>query len=318
MNVRQITELEANQRLDKYLLKLFNKAPKSFIYKMLRKKRIKLNGGRAEGHELLAVGDEIKFYLAEETMLDFMEERRLNPSTLPIEVVYEDENILAAYKPCGVLSHSESADDSDTMIDRILNYLHDKNEFSIEKDSTFVPALSNRLDRNTSGIVLCGKNLPSVQELNRAIAENKIQKFYYALVSGELSSGELSGFIAKDEKTNKASILSQESENTKPVITKYKQIATNKSYSLMEVQLITGRTHQIRVHLASILHPIVGDVKYGGKMGLSKFQLLHAKRIVFGELSGHLRYLSGKKIESSLPQEFSMVCKNLGLKNLEE
>ena len=312
--MREVTidEYSANQRLDKYLMKYMNKAPKSFVYKMLRKKNIKLNSKKALGSEMLANGDCLQIYITDESLDNFMEAKAIVPSK-PIEVVYEDENILVVNKPVGLLSHPEDANDTDTVIDRILYYLNQKDEFDISKSSVFTPALCNRLDRNTGGLVICGKNLMAVQTLNLALHDRKIDKYYVALVKGKIEEpGILRGYHYKNHKTNEVMISKTETANSKEIITEYTPVENFKGYTLLEMKLITGKSHQIRAHLKSIGHPIIGDRKYGDlnlnfelrKCGASN-QFLHSHKIVFGEKLEGLAYLHRKELFSPLPDKFN-------------
>ncbi len=308
-----INNSEQNQRFDKFLLKYMNKSTKSFIYKMLRKKNIKLNDTKAEGNEILKSGDKITLYLSEETIEKFMEEKSVNYTADKVNIIWEDENIIICNKPIGVLSHPESSSDNNTLIDRILFYLQQKNEFNISKDSTFTPAICNRLDRNTSGIVVCGKNLASVQWLNKVFLERKVDKFYRAIVKGEITkSGELVGYYKKNYNTNEAIIINKNEGGAKEIITQYNPIKYSKDYTLLEIKLITGKSHQIRAHLSHIGHAIVGDTKYGDpeinkllrkNLGISS-QLLHAEKIVFEEENGFLGYLKGNEFIATLPKDF--------------
>lgn len=305
-----ISKNDGGQRADKFLMKYFSKAPKGFVYKMLRKKRIKLNGGRAEGSEMLAEGDRIQMYLSDETMEGFREERKVKQSLSDVEVVYEDENIIAVNKPAGLLSHAESPDDSDTLIDRILAHLNRSGEYDPEKENSFVPALCNRLDRNTSGIVIAGKNAEALRQINEAVRLKDIKKYYKTLVCGAMErGGRLEGLYEKDRDANRARVGGSEG---KLIATVYRPIRTNGKYTLAEVELITGKSHQIRVHLASVGFPIIGDVKYGIKAENDRFrkaagvkrQMLHAYRMVFGGLKGDMEYLNGKTIEADVPEDF--------------
>lgn len=311
-----ITKNDGGQRMDKFLMKHFSKAPKSFIYKMLRKKRIKLNGGRAEGSEMLSDGDRIQLYLAEETIEGFTEIKAVARTSSGVDVIYEDENILAVNKPAGVLSHAESADDRDTMIDRVLSYLHEKGDYMPEKEMSFTPALCNRLDRNTSGIVIAGKNAEALRQLNAAVKTKNIKKLYKALVCGTVKgSGRLEDMYTKDRDRNKASLGSGD----KKIVTEYRPIKSDGKYTLMEVELITGKSHQIRVHMASIDCPIIGDTKYGDakvngdfrkKCGVKR-QLLHAYKMKLGGLTGDLAYLNGKTITAYVPDDFKKAEKEI-------
>ena len=219
----KITEQEQNQRLDKFLMKYFHKAPKSFLYKMLRKKRIKYNGKKGEGNEILQQGDTLQLYLSEETMQSFMEQRTIVQAERHFNVIYEDDNLLVVSKPAGLLVHPQKREDKETLIDQILYYLYQKGQFT--ENSIFSPAICNRLDRNTSGIIIAGKNLKAVQAVNEAIAKRKVKKYYMALVKGKIEKpGELISYLKKDNEKNQVTLYDKEREGTKKIITKYQQI----------------------------------------------------------------------------------------------
>ena len=318
MKELNIEKSDAGQRLDKFLLRYFNKAPKSFIYKMLRKKRIKLNGARAEGNEVISSGDKIEMYLSEETMASFMEEKKINKAERHFGVIYEDENILIVTKPAGLLSHSQSSEDKDTLIDQVLYYLYEKGEYTPDKENTFTPALCNRLDRNTGGIVIAGKNLQAIKAVNSAIADKKIEKFYITMVSGEIrDSKEFFGYHIKDEKTNQVKVLKKEVPGASKIFTKISPVYVKNGFTLLQVKLITGKSHQIRAHLRAMGYPVVGDRKYGDervnkkireKYGLNN-QFLYAYKIAFKEKDGFLSYLFGKEFQCELPKQLDNIKK---------
>ncbi len=315
----RITKNEENQRLDKFLLKYMNKASKGFLYKMLRKKRIKYNGGRAEGSELLKAGDTLQLYLAEETISSFMEEKTVAEAKRHFAIVYEDDDILVVSKPAGLLTHPEKSSDKDTLIDQILYYLYQKGQYLPEADSSFTPALCNRLDRNTSGIVIAGKTLKGVQAVNETIRSHKLDKYYLTLVAGEIrEAGEITAYLTKDEEKNQVRISKREGSGKK-TMTKYRPLAYAKGYTLLEIHLITGKTHQIRAHMQSIGHPVVGDRKYGSEHSNQKFreeyalsnQFLHAIRVEWKEKDGPLGYLYGKEMTAPLPKTLQEICDGL-------
>jgi len=319
--VKEITinALNQNQRLDKYIMKLLNTAPKSLVYKLLRKKKIKLNGKRAEGNELLREGDVIRIYLGSDTLEGMAAEKELPRVPNELNIIFEDENILACSKPAGLLSHGQNKNE-DSLISRIWLYLNKKGEYDTGKNSDFTPALCNRLDRNTSGLVLCGKNLPALQELNRIMAENRGDKFYLALVEGRLdTSGVLEGYHIKNPKTNEARITQKAEIGGKPVRTEYEPLTFLSGCTLLRIKLISGKSHQIRAHMQSIGHPLAGDPKYQDKRinalfkekyGL-KSQLLHSERFVFTEPEGVLAYLKGKELTAPLDGIFEKILEEL-------
>lgn len=325
MQELHVTENEAGQRLDKLLAKFLNQAPKSFLYKMMRKKNIVLNGKKCTGNEKLKQGDSIKLFFSDETIEKFSAGTYAIPKKEKINmlpIIYEDEQILLMNKPVGVLS--QKAKDSDvSAVEILINYLMETDQLSKEQFRTFHPSICNRLDRNTSGILVAGKTLPALQEMNRFFKERTIAKYYRCLVKGRVIKNEeyIKGYLVKDQKTNKVSITKKKTEEGVPIETEYCVIQSNAEVSLLEVHLITGKTHQIRAHLASIGHPIIGDYKYGDKQinemyrqayGL-KSQLLHAYRLEMPSSNGSLAYLNDKKFVAELPDKFIKICKDKGV-----
>jgi len=287
--VIKIEKGDSNRRLDKFLFQYLNNAPHSFIYKMLRKKRIKLNNGKAQGNEILAIDDEIKFYFSGETLASCRKARAVTRAKpLSNLIVFENEALLIVDKPVGLPSHGGMNNNADHLLARILYYLRETGAF--EFSATFTPALCNRLDVNTSGLVVCGKNIHALQTVNNLFSTQKIDKEYITVVEGVLGAeGEivtLEGYYQKDSSTNTAFISSKKVTDVK-AITEYKVLAISKSkkYSLVSVKPITGRSHQIRAHFASIGHPLAGDKKYGGNpTPYAPAQLLHCKRLTPQEL----------------------------------
>ena len=325
MQELHVTENEAGQRLDKLLAKFLNQAPKSFLYKMMRKKNIVLNGKKCTGNEKLKQGDSIKLFFSDETIEKFSAGTYAIPKKEKINmlpIIYEDEQVLLMNKPVGVLS--QKAKDSDvSAVEILINYLMETDQLSKEQFRTFHPSICNRLDRNTSGILVAGKTLPALQEMNRFFKERTIAKYYRCLVKGRVIKSEdyIKGYLVKDQKTNKVSITKKKTEEGVPIETEYCVIQSNAEVSLLEVHLITGKTHQIRAHLASIGHPIIGDYKYGDKQinemyrqayGL-KSQLLHAYRLEMPSSNGSLAYLNDKKFVAELPDKFIKICKDKGV-----
>ena len=302
-----IEKKDAGQRLDKYLRKYLQNAPSSFIYRMLRKKNIVLNAGRAEGKELLCEGDTIRIFFSEETLAHFRgtEVAAKTASYTAPDIVYEDEDILLVNKPSGLLSQQDKSGEAS-----VNDWLRDYCRNDTGTSDTFRPSVCNRLDRNTSGLVLCAKTYAGSRFLSEQIAGHELGKYYRALVEGRLE-GEavLRGLWYKDEAANRVRIEKikdgvPDTEDTEGryVETHYRVIASAESYSLVELRLVTGRSHQIRAHMASIGHPLAGDIKYGGHpCGKERSQLLQAFRIVFPEISGDFSRLSGKCFEIPLP-----------------
>ncbi len=325
MQELHVTANEAGQRLNKLLAKFLNQAPKSFLYKMMRKKNIVLNGKKCTGNEKLKQGDSIKLFFSDETIEKFSAGTYVTPKKEKINmlpIIYEDEQVLLMNKPVGVLS--QKAKDSDvSAVEILINYLIETNQLSKEQFRTFHPSICNRLDRNTSGILVAGKTLLALQEMNRFFKERTIAKYYRCLVKGRVIKNEdyIKGYLVKDQKTNKVSITKKKTEEGVPIETEYCVIQSNDEVSLLEVHLITGKTHQIRAHLASIGHPIIGDYKYGDKQinemyrqeyGL-KSQLLHAYRLEMPSSDGSLAYLNDKKFVAELPDKFIKICKDKGV-----
>lgn len=298
-----ISTNDANQRIDRFLKKYMDNATKGFLYKMLRKKRIKLNNLKANPEDILNEGDKIQLYLAEETINKFKGDKNIENVKITFDVIYEDDNILLMNKPKGLLSHSATEEDNNTVVKQLLSYLYNTNKYNPEDEKTFVPSICNRLDRNTSGIIIGGKNHTSLQIINDAISRGSIKKYYKCLVAGELKEDKiLKGYLIKNPKDNTVNVSNNRVKNSKEIETHIKVLKTNREYSLLEIDLITGRTHQIRAHLASIGYPIIGDIKYGDRNINEKFkkkynlnsQFLHAYKITFNDLTKPLDYLNGQ------------------------
>lgn len=307
---------EHNQRIDRFLKKYFSKATNSFIYKMLRKKRIKLNGARANPEDIIVEGDMIDLYLSDETIEKFREEEKEIKKTSDLDIVYEDENIVLINKPKGMLSHSSDNYHEKNIVDELVSYLYNKGEYIPRRDKTFTPSICNRLDRNTSGMIIGAKNYNALKEINNSLKNRYIGKYYKTIVRGNVEGQSLSGYLTKNDK-NRVSITKDKLDNSKEIITNINVLKKSKDYSLLEIELITGRTHQIRAHLSSIKHPIIGDTKYGdkrvneffkGKYKLNS-QYLHAYKLVFNNLKNGLEYLNKKEF---------VVEENKSMKDLEK
>lgn len=307
---------DENQRLDKYLKKYLKEAPGSFIYKMLRKKNIVLNGKKADGTEKLSAGDEIKLFLAEDTLVKFTGEGQASseskfPVKKDLEVLYEDENLLILNKPVGELSQKADAKDV-SMNEYALGYLQEKGEITEESLKVFKPSVCNRLDRNTSGILIVAKTYQAAREFGNALSQRTVRKYYQCIVKGEVNKAEkIDGFLWKDEKTNMVEIYKTPKKDAVEIHTAYRPLQYKDGLTLLEVHLITGRTHQIRAHLSSGGHPILGDPKYGDrklsqKYGV-KYQLLHACRLELDGFTGDFSKYNGKVITAELPDAFKNI-----------
>ncbi len=293
-----ITKNEEGQRLDRFLKKYLNKANQSFIYKMLRKKNIKLNSAKAEPEEILKIDDLVQLYLSDDTIDKFREKKTLNMSEIHFETVYEDNNILVVNKPIGLSSQPDETS-SKNLVDEIKVYLDAKEE---NISFTFKPAVCNRLDKNTSGLVIAAKNYDTLKQTNKSIRERNIKKFYMAKVHGIIKDNlELKDYLIKDEYKNMVKIVKNQEENAKIVVTNAHPVEVEGNFTWVEVEIETGRAHQIRAHLSSIGHPIAGDKKYG-KRDNEKYQVLHAYKLVLGGYEGELAYLNGKEIVSNISE----------------
>jgi len=289
MQTVEITAANTNRRLDKFLFQYLNAAPESFIYKMLRKKNITLNGIKAKGSEQLKAGDVLTLFLADETIVKFRKAREISEAKPLTGIVFEDENLLIVNKPQGLPSHggmNKAASKDDHLLARVLFYL--QKTCAYDPSDTFVPALCNRLDVNTSGLVVCGKTLHALQDMNALFANQGMDKEYITVVEGELGkvgkSRVLRGYYQKESKTNVAKVVT--SETNIAVTTAYTVLAISQDgkYTLVSVNPITGRSHQIRAHFAAIDHPLAGDKKYGGHNApYGQSQLLHCRRLSIPE-----------------------------------
>ncbi len=319
----EIKENEAGQRLDKFLHKFMPLAPASFFYKMLRRKNIILNGKKAEGNEKLIVGDKLSFYLSEETIQNFMNKEAASDEyekafcrIKGIKIVYEDEHVLFMNKPAGILSQKASPLDL-SLNEWMIGYLLAEEILDVRALSTFKPSICNRLDRNTMGLVIGAKTLAGSQKINHLIKSRSIKKFYRMLVKGEVRKEEtLEGFLIKDEVSNKVRLAANGNEDKSAYIkTRYYPVQVFSDKTLVEAELITGKTHQIRIHMASTGHPLLGDYKYGDRQWNDKYkrqfhvnsQLLYASRLEFPELESPFERLSGQKIEIAAPEIFDQI-----------
>lgn len=306
MRTLTIEKNDAGQRLDKFLQKRFQTMPKSLLYKYIRTKYIKVNGKKCNADIQLQEGDVLTLYIrdeffeAEQTKhYDFLK------APLKLDIVYEDENIVLLDKKPGLIVHPDENYHFDSLVSRLKHYLYEKKEYDPEKENSFAPALVNRIDRNTGGLVIGAKNAQALRILNAKMKSREIKKYYLCLVHGRMKkrSGVLTGFAVKDEKKNRVEVRAKETNESKEIKTRYtvlEELPGN--VSLLEIELLTGRTHQIRAHLASIGHPLLGDRKYGRRENKDSpfpYQALYSYRLVFDfqEECGLLDYLNGREFK---------------------
>ncbi len=316
MKVLKITSKDAGQRIDKYIRKYLNNAPLSFIYKLFRKKDIKVNGKRVDINYILNENDIINVYINDDTLNEFNNKKTIIKSNNKLDIIYEDANILVINKDSGILVHEgEDNAKANTLNNDILYYLKEKNEYN--ESDIFTPSCVHRLDRNTSGVIIAAKTLNASKELLELFKDkDDLKKEYITLVVGN----------TKDEMTINKPLLKNEKDkfvkvdkNGLSAITKYNKIISNDDFSLLKVNILTGRTHQIRVHMAYINHPVINDDKYGdfkrNKEFVSKYnykyQLLHSYKISFKEIKGTLSYLSNKQFIAPLKKEEERIINSI-------
>lgn len=333
-----VTARDAGQRADKLLGKYLDEAPKSFLYKMMRKKNITLNGKKMQGNEVLREGDELKLFLAEETVERFQKDRGGLPpqAGTHLDIIYEDEHILLLNKPAGMLSQKAGPKDV-SAVEYLISYLLESGSLTEEELERFRPSVCNRLDRNTSGILVAGKSLAGLQTMSLLLRDRSMHKYYRCVVKGRLEGTKrLKGYLVKNPRSNRVTVTVKPgdggaerksrnigntdplaSEMGKPVETEYRSVCCANGLTLLEVLLVTGRSHQIRAHLASIGHPILGDPKYGDEKVNRAYQkshhiqgqLLHAWKLEFPRVEGPLSYLSGRTFYADMPEIYEKVLR---------
>lgn len=315
-----IQKNDAGQRLDRFLKKYLSKAPLSRVYTLIRKD-CRINGKRCAENYMLQEGDVLSLFLTDAEIADYTAPQGKRNAKRQFSVIYEDENILIVSKPFGLLVHGDGKEKKDTLANQVIAYLIESGAYSPRTERSFTPSPVHRLDRNTTGLVVFGKSAEALRQLSAMFrSRTAVSKYYLTIVSGELKNElRLKDSLEKDEKTNTVSVLSAEEGSGKLIETIARPIAGNEAYTLIEAELVTGRSHQIRVHLKSAGYPLIGDAKYGDRrvnrfaeqnFGLST-QLLHAYRLRFNEAPPGLEYLKGKSFTSPPPPAFSAV--ELGL-----
>ena len=297
---------DAGQRLDKFITKTLD-LPPSLLYKSIRLKKIKVNRKRAENNQVLMEGDTIQCFLAEEFFEKKADEHSFGSINVHLDIVYEDENIMLLNKRPGISVHEDEDGSTNTLITHVQAYLYQKGEYNPNEEQSFAPALCNRIDRNTGGIVIAAKNAEALRVMNEKIKLREIDKFYLAAIHGipKPESATIRGYLLKDDKKNMVRVYDKNPpRGAKEIITRYKVVAKSKDSSLIEVELLTGRTHQIRAHMAFIGHPLVGDGKYGvnknDKAKGYKYQALYSYKLRFSfnkETTTALDYLNGKEFK---------------------
>ncbi len=307
---------EAGQRIDKYLAKLLPNAEKGLLFKQLRNKNIVLNAAKAKGSEILNKGDVVKVFMADDTIEKFMgsDIAELADDGFKLKIIYKDKNIILADKPVGVLSQKSNPTDI-TMNEYLVDYMC-HHGFNRSELKTFKPAFCNRLDRNTSGLMIGGVSLKGLQKMSEIIKDRSVSKYYLALVCGDVGQpAAIHGYLHKDSRTNKVVVSAVELEDSDEIHTEYEPLAHQGAVTLLKVKLITGKTHQIRAHLAAIGHPVLGDPKYGDREINRKLnarrQLLHSYEVVFPEMEGDFANISGRTFHTDIPKEFGRYIKEL-------
>ena len=298
-----ITKNDSNQRLDKFISKSFDNMPKSLMYKYIRKKRIKLNDKKADISTILNEGDVLTLYINDELLEPSKPKYDFLSAPIRLDIVYEDDNIMLINKPEGLIVHPDDSEYRDTLIMRIQHYLYDKGEYNPDNEQSFKPSLVNRIDRNTSSIVIAAKNATALRILNKKLKDREIDKYYLCIVHNKpkKQSGTLTGYLSKNEDKNIVKVSNKQDDDAKTIKTYYETLATKNNLSLVKIKLLTGRTHQIRAHMASIGCPLLGDGKYGinkndRKKGFTHQALCSYKlKFAFTTDGGELDYLNSQE-----------------------
>lgn len=316
-----INDNEAGQRFDKYLKKYMKEAPGSFLYKMLRKKNIVLNGKKASGNEKIEAGDSVKLFLSDETIEKFKGQQEICPGHEKIkeqlDIIYEDDNVLFINKPAGMLSQKAEKTDV-SVVEHLIAYMRSGGKITDEELKTFKPSVCNRLDRNTSGIIVAGKSLKGLQVMGEIFKDRTLKKYYLCFVKGKITKKTyIKGYLKKNEKNNQAVVYKENMPGSVLIETEYEPVAYGSDMTLLMVHLITGRTHQIRAHLSSQGHPVLGDYKYGDSRWNSIYkerygithQMLHAYRLEMPELKGAVSNISNETFYAPVSSGFWNVIK---------
>ncbi|MCI8957597.1 MAG: RluA family pseudouridine synthase [Lachnospiraceae bacterium] len=307
-----VNQNEAGQRLDKLLGKYLNLAGKGFLYKMLRKKNITLNGKKCTGSEKLTQGDEIRLFLSDETIEKFSQVTVQKVKQVKLAIVYEDAHVLLVNKPSGMLSQ-KARDTDESLVEYVTGYLLDTGALTREDLRSFRPSVCNRLDRNTSGLVAAGKSLAGLQILSEMFRDRSLHKYYLCVAAGTVDKARtIDGYLKKDARTNQVTIHKSPAADSSRIQTEYEPLCSRDGFTLLKVTLITGRTHQIRAHLAFEGHPVAGDYKYGDpavneqvkRLYGVRSQMLHSWKLVFPQMPEPLGYLGGRSFQAPVPEEF--------------
>lgn len=306
--------------MDRFLKKYLKNAPLSYLYKLIRKD-LKVNGKRAKAETMLAEGDELSLYIEQEQFESYIRPKKRYAGKRQFKVAYEDEDVLIVEKPFGLLTHGDSKEKKNTLVNQVCGYLQEKGEYDPRNERIFMPSPVNRLDRNTTGLVIFGKNSAAVQILNRLIKDkDKVSKRYLTIVSGNVKEPlDLKAKMEKDAKKNRVRVLPSDAPEGKLMETKVYPQKSKGGFTLVEVELVTGRTHQIRAHLGQAGFPVIGDGKYGSlringqmkkRFGLTT-QLLHAYKLDFSKEIPQLPGLAGREITAGIPEEFVRIKREL-------